>query len=155
MFFHKIHKDLTESSKSYAIWHEHPLHSAVHWSALFAIAILITLSLLQQISASFAAVSHTSLSAAALSRPSAQSVREPAQDHILFSFKSGVGSSIQSKILREENIKLAKSSNLLGLLVGIISLDDTPNEVVRRLMTNDSEYINAAMVDYIGVKFQN
>ncbi|MES2314499.1 MAG: hypothetical protein V4524_00990 [Patescibacteria group bacterium] len=155
MFFNTLHSTLAESNPAYASWHKHPLHAITHWSAFFALSLIVAAGLLQQISITIAesgVISTSSAQALSALRANRTTYIDPNQQQILFIWKSGVSKATQTQVLKREGITLVQGTNPLGVNVGLITDSDTPEEAVQRLSDIESAYVSAAMVDYIGVK---
>ncbi|MDD5165010.1 MAG: hypothetical protein PHG25_00505 [Candidatus Pacebacteria bacterium] len=156
MVLNSLHKALTRSNGTYASWHKQPVHMVTHWGAFAAVSIIVFTGLLNQINTSLAEANTLytaqSIEALRLNRLMASAYTEPNQQQILFIFKKGVSSVTQAKVLKRQGIVLVEGTNSLGVMVGTIASSDTPEEAVRRLADMESDYVSAAMVDYIGVK---
>ncbi len=128
----------------------------MHWSAFFALSLVVAAGLLQQISTTIAESGTALVSSVqavnTLRVAHNTSYTDPNQQQILFVWKSGVSKATQAQVLKREGVTLVKGTNPLGVSVGLIDDSDTPEEAVQRLSDLESDSVSAAMVDYIGVK---
>jgi len=144
--FTPFHQRLMSESQVYASWHNHKAHTLVHWLVFLLMTFSFTGSMLTAINSVEGQdlPSQSTIQTVSFSHGKAQ---EPAQDHILLKFKSSTTESKRQDIYRRNSLSEKSEIKQIGVKVVNISPNDTPEEVVQRLITQDKAFLDFAEVD--------
>jgi thermitase len=135
----KIHNKLSQKFPSYKSWHNRKDHIHLHWAIFVAVAFLSTSALLSNINSLVASTidmgGETTTVPAKSNRPTfAGKGLGPSEDHILVKFKDGTPETKRQDIYHRNALSERSEIPQIGLKVVNISPDDSPEEVVQRLI---------------------
>ncbi len=150
---HELHRSLLEQIPLYRTWHEQKIHHLAHWWLFVVVAVFLSSSFIAEfnswnspLTAAVAQADEPTLNSLPLNRVAKA---EAAHGQILVKFNKSAVPWTRQDVLRRHSLKEKLEIPNIGVKIVNISSDDTPEEVVQRLITQEKRSIEFAEVDSV------
>lgn len=148
----KLHEKLMGGSPLYSSWHKESGVNALHWAAFFMVAVLsaqIVFVEVEEYNLAFVGGRPNSGTPAGIIPPGLGGVFDVHPNQIVVKFKSNVGQTKRNEVLSRNKMIPKQAIRAIGAEIYTVDLNDTPEEVVQKLLAQHGADIEYAEVDFL------